>query len=188
MDYKIQQKKPEWMCLLNLLNLKNIDNILEIGANTGGSTVTLSHFAKKLVTIDVINPPLFDTNSINKCEYKYLAGNSQSEDMFEQVKKEFNQVDFLMIDGDHSHQGSYNDYLMYKNLVRPGGMIAFHDIIDSPNHHMLRCFVADTWKLVKNDHKNFKEFIYTNDLTPQTLSEAYHEPYSWAGVGVVYVD
>ncbi len=37
--------------------------------------------------------------------------------------------DLLFIDGDHSYQGVKKDFLMYKSLVRPGGIIALHDII-----------------------------------------------------------
>ena len=37
-------------------------------------------------------------------------------------------VDFLFVDGDHTYEGVKRDYEMYGPLVRPGGMIAFHDI------------------------------------------------------------
>jgi hypothetical protein len=37
-------------------------------------------------------------------------------------------VDFLFIDGDHREEGVERDYLDYGPLVRPGGLIAFHDI------------------------------------------------------------
>ncbi len=39
------------------------------------------------------------------------------------------QFDFLFIDGDHSYDGVRQDFAMYAPLVRPGGMIAFHDIV-----------------------------------------------------------
>ena len=38
-------------------------------------------------------------------------------------------LDFLFIDGDHSYEGVKADYQMYGPLVRPGGAIAFHDIV-----------------------------------------------------------
>jgi predicted O-methyltransferase YrrM len=37
-------------------------------------------------------------------------------------------IDFLFIDGDHSYQGVKKDFELYAPLVRPGGIIAFHDI------------------------------------------------------------
>jgi predicted O-methyltransferase YrrM len=37
-------------------------------------------------------------------------------------------IDFLFIDGDHRYAGVKKDYALYAELVRPGGLIAFHDI------------------------------------------------------------
>jgi predicted O-methyltransferase YrrM len=41
-------------------------------------------------------------------------------------------VDVLFIDGDHTYDGVKSDYEMYSPLVRPGGLIAFHDILPHP--------------------------------------------------------
>ncbi len=38
-------------------------------------------------------------------------------------------IDFLFIDGDHSYEGVKADYDNYFSLVRPGGVIVFHDIV-----------------------------------------------------------
>lgn len=38
------------------------------------------------------------------------------------------QVDFLFIDGDHSYEGARADFELYSPLVRPRGLVAFHDI------------------------------------------------------------
>jgi predicted O-methyltransferase YrrM len=38
-------------------------------------------------------------------------------------------LDFLFIDGDHSARGVARDFEMYGPLVRPGGIIAIHDIV-----------------------------------------------------------
>ena len=37
-------------------------------------------------------------------------------------------VDFLFIDGDHSYEGVSRDFALYSSLVRPGGLVAFHDV------------------------------------------------------------
>lgn len=37
-------------------------------------------------------------------------------------------LDLLFIDGDHSFEGVKSDYELYSGFVRPGGVIAFHDI------------------------------------------------------------
>ena len=36
-------------------------------------------------------------------------------------------IDYLHIDGDHSHEGSRQDFFDYKPLMAPGGVITFHD-------------------------------------------------------------
>jgi hypothetical protein len=38
-------------------------------------------------------------------------------------------LDILFIDGDHSYEGVKADFLAYSSMVRPGGLIAFHDIV-----------------------------------------------------------
>ncbi len=40
-----------------------------------------------------------------------------------------NKLDFLFIDGDHSYEGVKKDFEDFSPLVRPGGIVAFHDII-----------------------------------------------------------
>jgi cephalosporin hydroxylase len=48
-------------------------------------------------------------------------------------------IDALFIDGDHHYDGVRQDFLMYGPLVRPGGLIAFHDIrTNHLNHDVLR--------------------------------------------------
>lgn len=37
-------------------------------------------------------------------------------------------VDFLFIDGDHTYTSAKYDYMVYSQLVRPGGIIAMHDV------------------------------------------------------------
>jgi hypothetical protein len=44
-------------------------------------------------------------------------------------------IDGLFIDGDHTYEGVRSDYLNYRGLVRDGGIVAFHDIVED---HMTR--------------------------------------------------
>jgi len=59
-------------------------------------------------------------------------------------------VDFLFVDGDHRYESVRRDFDLYEPMVRPGGMVAFHDI--SP------CTTADTegtaafWAELKQRH------------------------------------
>lgn len=66
------------------------------------------------------------------------------------------EVDFLFIDGDHTYEGVKQDWEMYSPLVRDGGLVAFHDIVDHPPE--LDCHVAEVWREIKDGYM-CEEFI-----------------------------
>jgi predicted O-methyltransferase YrrM len=37
-------------------------------------------------------------------------------------------VDLLFLDGDHSYEACLRDWQLYSQLLRPGSLVAFHDI------------------------------------------------------------
>lgn len=82
-------------------------------------------------------------------------------------------MDFLFIDGDHTYEGVKKDYELYSGLVRPGGMIGFHDIVDRPEQPNIR--VCQFWNELKRDHRH-TEFIETSDQRRKI------------GIGLIYVD
>ena len=77
-------------------------------------------------------------------------------------------LDFLFIDGDHSYAGVKQDYETFAPMVRAGGVIAFHDILDTSWHREQGCFVADFWK----------------ELTGPKEEIAFM-PLTWGGIGVM---
>lgn len=45
-------------------------------------------------------------------------------------------LDLLLVDGDHTYEGVKQDFADYSPLVRPGGLVAFHDIVPGgPGKH-----------------------------------------------------
>jgi len=78
-------------------------------------------------------------------------------------------IDCLFIDGDHSYEGVRADYAMYSHLVRPGGLIAFHDIV---LHSSQSVGVSRLWDEIKDDMAI--EIIDPSDPP-------------WAGIGVLRV-
>lgn len=91
---------------------------------------------------------------------------------FESTNK-FKQLDFLFIDGDHSHKGVKQDFEMYSHFVKKGGCIAFHDIIISDRHHERDVYVGEFWNEIKNDER-FGSFEFIGDPNQD-----------WAGIGVL---
>lgn len=66
-------------------------------------------------------------------------------------------ADFLFIDGDHTVEGVTADYEDYREFVRPGGLIAFHDIVEKqplPTNQ-----VAQFWQRIKHETET-TEFIH----------------------------
>lgn len=114
--------------------------ILEIGTASAGTLLLWSRLAsKKVITCDLrdMRPmaPLFTQLPPpgSTCEVVLLSGNSHAPEFRAQVERELNgeKVDFLFIDGDHTESGVTADFNDYRHLVRSGGLIAFHDIVES---------------------------------------------------------
>jgi hypothetical protein len=78
-------------------------------------------------------------------------------------------IDLLLIDGDHRYEGVKHDYETYSKYVRPGGLIAFHDIV---KHNDERVGVHKLWAELGGDY----EFIGKETWGYQP----------WGGIGVVY--
>lgn len=79
-------------------------------------------------------------------------------------------VDFMFIDGDHHYESVKNDFENYIDLVRPGGIVGFHDIaipMDHPHYGGVKKF----WEELKTQYK----------------TEEYIEIPNWWGVGILHV-
>ena len=90
----------------------------------------------------------------------------------------------LFIDGDHNYAGVKKDYLMYRDLVRSGGLIIFHDIVadhgvrfDRPRTHYTPWGggVYYLWQQVKAHFKHF-EFIDDPEQDGFGIGVIVHEP------------
>lgn len=133
-----------------------------------------------------------------KARVDYIAGNSQNAEALEAVEArlysskfgtdhfsnidgngggfripETSGLDFLFIDGDHSAHGVAADYELYKQFVRPGGIIAFHDVVPHPKES--GCEVNLFWDKLKEG------------LDPEEYCEFIEESEGWAGIGVIKV-
>lgn len=68
-------------------------------------------------------------------------------------------VDFLFIDGDHTYAGVRADFAQYGPLVRPGGIIGFHDIMPRPDVPQIE--VDRLWAQLR-DRYDTTEFVTPN--------------------------
>lgn len=145
--------------------------IVEIGTYWGGTSLIWSQLASKRVITCDINRPGPRGELIKNfpppgsdCSMSILTGDSHSADFAVRLEAELDgdKVDFLFIDGDHTEAGVEADYRAYRHLVRKGGIIAFHDIVDNqvlPNNQ-----VQHFWKRLKQEAET-QEFIEDRDQT-----------------------
>lgn len=100
-----------------------------------------------------------------------IYGDSHSQGCLDRLRRELagRPIDLLFIDGDHTYKGVRQDFEMYSPLVRPGGLIAFHDII---NRQWKQCEVHRLWEELASDPS----------LQPRAIIDATCRPY---GIGVI---
>lgn len=113
--------------------------VCEIGTAAGGTTLLLSHLApsvRSMIGVDIaiqngrvvtaLAPAgqrldLIEASSLEPATVERVASILSGEPL-----------DVLFIDGSHHYEDVRHDFLSYRGLVRPGGLIAFHDIV--PDH------------------------------------------------------
>ena len=78
--------------------------------------------------------PFYEAFALDDQRVHFLTGDSHdaaTRDAIEQ-RLDGREVDVLFIDGDHSEAGVERDFELYADLVRDGGLVVFHDIVDGP--------------------------------------------------------
>lgn len=135
---KAQQIESEIQALARLVAARKPRTVLEIGTARGGTLLIWAQLARDLVVTCDLHQPEYRQALYSHfpppgsgCRVVALAGDSHSAAFRERVIGQLGgaPVDFLFIDGDHSLEGVTADYRDYGPLVRPGGLIAFHDIV-----------------------------------------------------------
>lgn len=153
----------EWMC--EFVKWQKPKVVVEIGACYGSTAVLWRQFAKPKLLISIDKgtsicgradvdfekrSQLFEEHDILE-----IRGDSQSQNTYDALIKALNgaKIDMLVIDGDHTFEGVFHDYLIYKDLVSENGFIAFHDILKSAYHDNLDCKAAYVWEQLKGKLK-----------------------------------
>ncbi len=133
------QVRSEIMSLAKAVAELKPENILEIGTAQGGTLFIWANLATaKVVSCDLEDPKarrkIYESfpSPESGCKVTHLSGNSHDKSFLKRVEAALagEKVDFLFIDGDHTEVGVEQDYNDYHHLVRSGGIIAFHDIVE----------------------------------------------------------
>jgi predicted O-methyltransferase YrrM len=157
------QLPTELLAFLRLVAGRSPQRILEIGTARGGTAFLLTRAAADDATLICVDLPagpfggvvipnrqrLWASFALPGQAVHLLERDSHDPDTAERVAQLVGWLDVLLIDGDHSYDGVKRDFEMYSPFVRPGGLIAFHDIV--PGEPELAGMVHRFWPEVRGD-------------------------------------
>jgi cephalosporin hydroxylase len=142
------QVRSELLDFLLLVQQLKPRAVVEIGTARGGTLFLFTRVAAPdaiLVSVDLSSAedtrfaggnvarrrPLYESFALDQQQVHFVVGDSHEEETVARVREALagRAADLLFVDGDHTSEGVRRDYELYRALVRPGGMIAFHDIV-----------------------------------------------------------
>jgi predicted O-methyltransferase YrrM len=163
----ITQQREEIRWLFELVRAERPQAVLEIGLDEGGTLFLWTRAAApdaRIVSVDTRPAGRFGMRSPFPLSRRAFAHSQQrvdlvmpadSHDPATRARVESllggRAVDFLFIDGDHSREGVWADFELYAPLVRPGGLVAFHDV--SENTYPAVEGVMQFWREFTRDHE-----------------------------------
>jgi autotransporter strand-loop-strand O-heptosyltransferase len=149
-----------------------IKNFMEIGTDQGGTFAIWSKVAKEdglRISLDLPHGDFGrdDYDVVKRDNYlislganvHMIHGDSHSVDAKKRVAEIIGdqKLDFLFIDGDHTYEGVKDDFEHYKQYVKLGGWIGFHDIKDTEFHRNANCRVDQLWAELKGEKIEYLE-------------------------------
>jgi predicted O-methyltransferase YrrM len=183
LQYKPQQHRVELFNFLEYCIKRNVKTVLEIGSYDGGLTFIFSELFEKVIAIDIKHRIHFERPNV-----KRITMNTQTTDARSIQELMGIRFDLIFIDGDHSEVGVTNDYVQFKKLLSPNGIMAFHDIKESKGHIEHECFVHNFWKNVK-EGKKIIEFIDSGNTWMADINPKYKDRMGeFGGIGVYFND
>lgn len=135
--------------------------VVEIGVRRGG-TVALWSSLSAVTVIGVDLDEDFNRTRHQELKAAYpifvsVLGDSHDAETWRRVADALGprSIDFLFIDGDHTAAGVRADFLDYAPLVRPGGWIGFHDIVETDHVKAVGCEVWQVWQAIRGEKVEF---------------------------------
>jgi len=173
------QYAAEFGALLNLYRYLAPRVVLEIGVREGGTFYQWMKYARTGTTLIGVDLPCGEWGRNITADYarfwryagqrsvtiQMILGDSHHPLTKAAIMAAVPGVDFLFIDGDHSRAGVEDDFNFYSKLVKPGGIIAVHDILKDETDRDIR--VYEWWQTVKGSHT--AEYISVDNQTTRGI-------------------
>lgn len=163
----------EWEQTLRLFRLRDPRTVLEVGSDFGGTLKGWLLNAAPGATIVNVDDRAVDAETwqgwarARGSTLHTIRGDSRAAETIAQAATHA-PYDWIFIDADHSYDFVSLDWRNYGPLVRPGGVVAFHDINERNGYG-----VSQLWREIQ------AEGYVTQEINAQLPS--------LCGVGVVYV-
>lgn len=186
--FTAMQVPSELIAFGKILAERRPERALEIGTAHGGTLLFLTRLASPRATIVSVDLPdgkfgggysrerqkFYQRFARRNQHLHLLRGDSHSAEMLSRVKTVFRDhpLDYLFIDGDHRYEGVKSDFEMYGPMVRRGGVVVFHDIVEGSSDAVGG--VPQFWRETKSQYRH-REII-------KDLSQGGY------GIGILYVD
>lgn len=178
-EREIAQREWELANLINLYRQLQPLVAVEIGVAQGGTLYFWLQAARlnaTVIGIDLGAPdPHWQTWIPDGVSLHYLQADTHEPATLAKLQEILHgrEIDFLFVDGDHSEAGATCDFEMYGPLVRSGGVIAFHDILDpAPARGQDHIRVSRLWKRIQRAGYQTREFVA-------------HPEQDWGGIGAM---
>jgi predicted O-methyltransferase YrrM len=154
--------------------------VLEIGTNNGGTAALWCEIADHVTSVDLPNGPYGSCNwgdsvarngilSKRYVQFRGILGDSHAPSMLEAVGAA--KLDLLFIDADHTYGGVKQDFEMYSGLVKSGGIVLFHDIVETGLTASMQVGAGRFWRELTTRYET-KEFSINAD---------------WGGLGALVI-
>jgi cephalosporin hydroxylase len=181
------QVRSEIMELGKILQASPPSRSLEVGTNYGGTLLmlcALSPPGARIISVDLPRGrfgggyplrkiPLYRKFPSSGQRLHLIRGDSHAAETKQRVLRILSgeRLDYLFLDGDHTYDGVRRDFEMYAPLVRSGGILALHDIVEHKREK--DCGVDKFWTEIKRGYR-YREII----ADPRQ---------GWAGIGALFM-
>lgn len=130
------QDPREIVAFVEFARSRDPRTFVEIGTEAGGTNFLVGRALESLERVVAVDVWVRNRSRLRRyarpgVAFTAINGDSSSETTVARVARalEGRRIDLLFIDGDHSLAGALADLRLYRPLVAPHGLIAFHDIV-----------------------------------------------------------